>query len=499
MRRTSLGASGDATLDGITISAPGIEGEIAVERGAVAAGGPRRARRGASSRGDGIAGAAPPDLERALRRQGMRTTRTVAVDGIRRERRGRPGPVTITTPPPRPGRAQVVLAIDHGVATWHYSRESQAEPAEPRRGRRRAAGPRALTYEIPQVAPPPGRVTRAGFIPFAPIIKVITFPLSQAVGAAARFAARRWDRENHPPRVRAWAADGTLRELTDADWAHLVTGRTLLFVHGTFSTTEGGFGALPAATRAELHRRYGGRVIAYDHPTIADDPFVNAREFYEVVGDRRLELDIVCHSRGGLVARSIAERPGALAGLGPNARVRQIVLVGVVNHGTILADADHWAELVDRYTTMLSLVPLPGAVATLETILAVVKSIAVETTHDLEGLSAMAPGSAYLAQLNVGGTDPASATYRAITSNFEPDNPDLQAWLNDEVRDHIFAGKPNDMMVAIESMAGDNGSDRFPIAPANRREFAPADAIEHAMYFGQPLTSTALLEWLTGG
>ena len=179
-------------------------------------------------------------------------------------------------------------------------------------------------------------------------------------------------------------------------------------------------------------------------------------------------------------------------------RVRQIAMVGVLNAGTILADAAHWGELLDRYTTLLRLLPAPGIVGTLETVLAVVKAIAVEVAQDLEGLAAMAPGSEFLGHLNVGPAPAGGAGYRVIGSDFEPVDPDLKAWLNDEVRDRIFAERPNDMMVTIDSMAGANGSGRFPIAAADIHAFAAAQAVEHADYFGQPSTSEWLLGWLTG-
>ena len=311
--------------------------------------------------------------------------------------------------------------------------------------------------------------------------------MAKLVGMAARRIARDWDAGQHPSQVRAYGPDGSLTDLAPADWDRLAAGPALLFVHGTFSSTEGAFGRLPSATMAELHRRYGGRVIAFDHPTLADDPFVNARAFFDIVGDRTLDVDIVCHSRGGLVARSIAERPGDLAPLGAHVRVRQIAMVGVLNAGTILADAAHWSELLDRYTTLLRLLPAPGIIDTLETVLAVVKAIAVEVAQDLEGLAAMAPGSEFLGHLNVGPAPADGPGYRVIGSDFEPIDPDLKAWLNDEVRDKIFAERPNDMMVTIDSMAGANGSGRFPIAAADIHAFAAAQAVEHADYFGQPL------------
>ncbi len=336
---------GRVEIDGLSLEAPGVRGAVQVERGA--ARGP--IRRGLAA---GV-GQSSTSLDRALRRQGMRTSKTAILDGTRALPRGdrKPEPLVLRVKAPRRGREQVVLTIENGVATWHMSREAGA------RGAALTASP-TRTYVIPQVRPPETAAAR-GFS-LSSIIQVITFPISHVVGEAAQFAARRWDTEHHPPQVRAYGPDFQLTELSAADRARLSAGRTLLFVHGTFSTTEGAFNRLPAETMEALHRRYEGRVIAYDHPTIADDPSVNARTFYDIVGDLPMEIDIVCHSRGGLVARSIAERPGDLAPLGPRIKVRQIVLVGVVNQGTILADAEHWGELLDRFTTMLALLPGPG-------------------------------------------------------------------------------------------------------------------------------------------
>jgi hypothetical protein len=278
--------------------------------------------------------------------------------------------------------------IENGVATWHVSEESRSAGLATT-----ASGTR--TYVIPQVRPSPERLAGAALSIGSLIIKVITFPVAKLVGMAGRHLARDWDTGQHPSSP-AYGPDGTLTDLAPADWDRLAAGPALLFVHGTFSSTEGAFGRLPSATMAELHGRYGGRVIAFDHPTLADDPLVNARAFFDIVGDRALDVDIVCHSRGGLVARSIAERPGDLAALGAHIQIRQIAMVGVLNAGTILADAEHWSELLDRYTTLLRLLPAPGIIETLETVLAVVKAMAVQVAQDLEGLAAMAPAASSL-------------------------------------------------------------------------------------------------------
>jgi hypothetical protein len=483
-----LDERGRAEVDDVIVEAPGLEGEVSVARPTVAGG------RGSRSH---------KQLDDALSRVDMMTEREVIIAGPRdvspagqgtrggrRASRGGPS-MKVTVPAPAEGREQALLSIDeHGVATWHFKGGRSGRVGV--RG-----GKRTRTYTIPRetAAPRAAAGRTRGLVPgLDKVIKVISFPVAWAIGRGARFAVREWDTGRHPSQVRAYGPTGTLADLDAQGWDKLTKGRTLLYVHGTFSSTLGGFGALPGETRRELDRRYSGRVIAYDHPTIADDPLVNAQRFFELAGDRKLELDIVCHSRGGLVSRAIAERPGALKGLAPKVVVNSIVLVGVPSSGTILAEADHWNELVDRATTLLNLVPGPGVVDALETVLALVRSIAVETAHNLEGLDAMAPHRPFLKLFNVPATG--SALYRAIVSDFEPKNPGLKEWLNDEVRDALFDHLPNDMMVTIESMTGKNGSNRFPVTDI--RSMKPADAVEHARYFSQATTNAALLEWLSG-
>ncbi len=495
MATARLDQTGVVELEGVVVRSSGLRGEVTVERAPTGG-----ALRGRSSVND--------ELERALGALDMRTDRTIVIKDPRstvtgppaattRGRRGaaggvRPQDLELEVPAPADGEAQVLLSIDeHGIATFHRPQKMAGGAATVRGARR------MQRYVVPRViAPPPaGVATTRGLIPgLSQVIRIITFPIVSAIGHLAQSAARSWDRDHHPHQIRRRLVDGSWAPVEDRSWADLQKGPALLFIHGTFSTTEGAFGRLPADTLAELQRRYDGRVLAFDHPTIADDPSVNVREFLRLVGDRTMAFDIVCHSRGGLVARTLAERPGQLKDLGTNIKVRSAVLVGATCNGTILASADNWDELINRATTLLNLVPGLAVNATLETILAVVRSLAVEVVKDLEGLSCMAPGSDFLKLLNDKTAKPTAARYRAIVSNYEPKDPALVAWLNDEARDWIFKGVPNDMMVAIESMDGPNGYGAFPIKV--HRDFQPDEGVEHSDYFGQPMTSKALLGWL---
>jgi hypothetical protein len=478
MAERQLDARGRAEVDDVVIHAPGLEGDVSVER-PTAVGGRRSPGR--------------MDLDDALARLDMVTEREIVIADPRHvgpPGRGARSPrLTLTVPGPGRGREQAVLSIDeHGVATWHFRGG--------RSGRSVRAGKTTRTYAIQrETAAPRGTGQSRGLVPgAAKVLLVVTFPVAKATGLDARFAVQDWDAELHRAQVRSYRATGRLTKLSAAGWDRLSAGPSLLFVHGTFDTTEHCFGLLARTTRKELDQRYQGRVIAYDHPTIAGDPIDNARTFLELAGDRKLQIDIVCHSRGGLVSRAIAERPGDLAGLAPGVSVRTIVFVGVPNNGTILAEPDHWNELVDRATTLLNLTRGPAVSDALEAVVALVRSMAVKTAVNLAGIDAMAPHSDFLKRLNV--ASHAEVDYRAVVSDFEPKNPGLLEWLGDEVRDEIFGRRPNDMMVTIDSMTGENGSSRFPIKEI--RGFIQPDAVEHAQYFPQRLTTDALLEWLPG-
>lgn len=96
------------------------------------------------------------------------------------------------------------------------------------------------------------------------------------------------------------------------------TGPTLLFIHGTASSTDGSFGGLweavganrvlridnPGARINTLFKAYEGRIFAFDHRSLTESPIANAVALMEqlarvVPGGR--ELHVVTHSRGGMI------------------------------------------------------------------------------------------------------------------------------------------------------------------------------------------------------
>ncbi|QCW99895.1 CHAT domain-containing protein [Aggregatimonas sangjinii] len=82
----------------------------------------------------------------------------------------------------------------------------------------------------------------------------------------------------------------------------------LLLVHGTLSTAKEAFGQLQTGGKAiwdELFELYGGQMLALEHKTLSVNPIQNAIDFLEQCATG-IQIDIISHSRGGLVADILA-------------------------------------------------------------------------------------------------------------------------------------------------------------------------------------------------
>ena len=84
-------------------------------------------------------------------------------------------------------------------------------------------------------------------------------------------------------------------------------GKILLFIHGTFSSGEHLFEEMRRApkgdeflTRAAHHYT---QILAFGHPTVSVSPMINAIDLRNALVGSTADIDIVCHSGGGLIAR----------------------------------------------------------------------------------------------------------------------------------------------------------------------------------------------------
>jgi hypothetical protein len=460
-----------------------------------------------TGRADG-AGAASDALASALDEAGAEVRQTIEIADARPAAAGARGvgAAQLEVRDPGPDFGQMLMRTDGlGVVTWHFAPVPDG-----------AAGTRGVdavrhvtrTYSIPTIAgPDDGDGTRgvlgavlnaAGGAAAKQFLKVVVFPrLDPLVGAVAEDYALRWEAKNRPYAVRPFGP-GDYAAPTDAridaeGWRRLSAGRALLMVHGTFSRAHSAFGAMPPEFVAALHARYGGRVFAFDHFTLSHDPKQNVRELLERLPDgTSLDVDIVCHSRGGLVSRLLAERQGELSMGSRTLRVGRVVFVGTPNAGTTLADTAHMGDFIDTYTTILNLIPSAGVTEVLGGVVTVAKTLAVGAAKGLPGLMSMQPGGEFGAWLNAGDRG-AETRYFALSSDFTPSEPGLRAMLKNRMMDRVFGGA-NDLVVPTDGVFAKNGSGWFPIE--DRHVFDGTSGVAHTGFFASRAARDKIMEWL---
>jgi hypothetical protein len=402
--------------------------------------------------------------------------------------------IVAQVPAPGESKGQVLLLVDEdGLLTWHYP---TLDPGALPGGTR---GDHLLTYRIPVRAPAEGDGETRGPVGWLAkkVLKVLVFNvLDDVLGRAGRYLAGRWEEKHRWYGLASVTGSGL--NGAPVDWTALTSGPALLLVHGTFSRGATAFSALVRDELVRLHDAYDGRVVVFDHPTVSVDPVTNARWFAEQFSagapdDAELVVDVVAHSRGGLVARALAEQQDRLALGGRRLVVRSAVFVGVPNAGTVLADPEHLGDLLDTYTNLLDVLPDVGAVDVLQVVLEVVKQLATGVAEGLDGLMSMNPGGGYLRALN---KEPAEQEgYAAIAADFSPASRDARQLAMNLVADRLFRSA-NDLVVPRDG--GWEVDDRS-LVPANRRlSIDEQDAVTHNGYFASRAVQERLRAWLPG-
>jgi pimeloyl-ACP methyl ester carboxylesterase len=297
------------------------------------------------------------------------------------------------------------------------------------------------------------------------------------------------------------------------------SGRVLLIVHGTFSNGNSllnGFMGSDKAANAhgsqfivDASKKYDG-ILFFNHPTITVSPLVNAIDLNRAIGDSKAQIDIISHSRGGLVTRWWCEAFDADVG-----RCKNAILVGSPLAGTGLAAPPNirkTLKLLTNYGNALSAatgaasiaLPILGLVNTLLSIITSITSIAASTPI-ADAIMAMVPG--LHGQSRVGNnpellrlhqSNGSVDRYAAIMANFQCEDPGWQFWkffskgkLLDSSADIIFTGA-NDLVVDSDSMTF--LSDQLRIERVFDFETTPV--VHHVNYFDQPETTARLRDWL---
>jgi pimeloyl-ACP methyl ester carboxylesterase len=387
-------------------------------------------------------------------------------------------------------QATVSLVRVDGVLRWTYHRPPRA--VGPRRARRASGG--LVRGEV---------VHSFGFQEVPP---------NQVV---AKLEAL--DLKLTPDRgLRRWTG-GKLVPVTALD----PTPKALLIIHGTFSKSDVIIEELLTSKegRAFLQKAEADyqQVLTFDHPTLSISPVLNALDLERALAGYQGAIDVVCHSRGGLVAawwmklgarnvRSVVFVASPLEGtsLAAPARLKESldVLANIAEAGSKMAQAGTvvpWAG------------PLLGVAAGLMQVLGGVLSVGARTPLLDAGVAVVAGLAAQsrvqnnqeLLRLHADAW-PTTPKFFGVISDFEPGNPDESWWqfwkklrnpgvrLANTVADPIFAG-PNDLVVDGSSMTR-VVSQPFPTAQI--WDFGTNNRVHHCNYFAQPETATFLSKTL---
>lgn len=309
-----------------------------------------------------------------------------------------------------------------------------------------------------------------------------------------------------------WHANGAIEKI-DAPSAVTTGQRILLLVHGTFShgtmyekafTDPAGPGL---AFLKWAHSTYD-EILFFNHPTLAVPAWLNASELARCFDYCAAEIDVICHSRGGLVVRWWLDvlRPGRghtrvvyvaspLAGTGLASPPRLTdTLDYLANLAGFLGDLTNrvgdfagWAKIF--FTVGAGLMQLVSALVRG----AAAIGVADVAVHLVPGLLSMArmSNNSEIAQLRAVKA-PADGRF-AITSNYEIAKPGLKLWkylteakarLSDHGTDVLFAAD-NDLVVDTGSMHDLAQDLRI---PTERIHSFGTSEVHHCAYFAQAET-----------
>lgn len=311
---------------------------------------------------------------------------------------------------------------------------------------------------------------------------------------------------------------GAAQQVVRAAQVNEVKGKKkrLLFIHGTFSKSEAFFAGMEQAADGrksikKLFDRYD-EVLAFDHPTLSASPVMNAFDLARLLAKADGPLDIVTHSRGGVVTRWLLEGYG-LNGTGPY----RAMVVGSPLAGTSLASPPRLKGALDVFSNIGTSLKLAGGLSimfapflavplALVRIASSVVSVASKTPlvdaavsmiPGLHGQSRVANHPELMRLRAVKLAKPPQ--YFVVQSNFETESPGWKFWkffrkdkLADTGADLIFDG-PNDLVVDTASMADLAGR---VLPKADVLDYGTNDVVHHTNYFAQPRTLEFMLDRL---
>lgn len=408
------------------------------------------------------------------------------------------------------GHVVIAMVSTAGIVQWHLS---TTPPGNSRPGRTRGKASSAILasrgrFLLPAHATPEPDKTGGGKLSFGigsaagSVIKFLKAKIVNAlIGATAgtvmQYIAKKVEALLKEEGLQYFASGYPL--MTPAQIMGLKGRRVLLLVHGIFSSIEGCFNDLLAnqALIGRLTTVYGDNIIGYNHWTVGKTPFENARDLLKLLPvNAGLDIDIVCHSRGGLVTRAVLEDPQLLPLTQSKvSRVRSAVFVAGANQGSDLASYNNWTGMFNVFSAFAS---LAGGIS-LGLIVGVLKAVA-HCAMALPSVKALAPDrddepNVFLKRLNGCAGVPVDH-YCVAHANFEPAGPGVLSVI-DPIVDAVFKNKANDLVVPFDGAATFDKYIDCRINLPFGSDTESQGAVYHTVFFRQVSVQQWLQEQLT--
>jgi hypothetical protein len=303
-------------------------------------------------------------------------------------------------------------------------------------------------------------------------LRVLMWPSQAVTDIGALAMAAGWERLRRPSQLAQCGPDG---DWLAPDWPSLAGGPVLLLLHDTFSTPQSTFADWVAdASFAPVLRGFGGRCLAFAHPTLACGLDENVSWLWSRIAHLPGPFDIVALGRGGLLARAIAA-DGRLP-------LRRVCQVGAPNNGTPLALEANLLRFLDGHVAMLARIPNRVARTTLEGVLCMTRIAAMGLSAPLPGLAIQATGNPALRALRA--STQSAQQWFTVSAQF------LRAGGhgNRPIDDDGFAATPNDLVVPSEGC-------HEPGTPVADRLRLGGSEVHHHNYFANAHVRAHLTQW----
>lgn len=293
-------------------------------------------------------------------------------------------------------------------------------------------------------------------------------------------------------------------------------GGILLVLHGTFSNGDAIFDQLASVEResqflawAEGHYEH---ILAFDHATLSVSPVLNGLDLARLFADVRGPVDVIAHSRGGLVARWWLEAFGGAA-VGP----RRAVFVASPLSGTSLASPAKLRDAFDMFTTVGAHLKAAGAAASVflpfTTVAVVLLQVFQVATGSLArtpladlffaavpGLGGMSRvgNSGELDRLQGRGGSSGLPDYFAVRSDFRMESAGWRFWKNFDRpglrASHWGASRIFDQAndLAVDNRSTTEIFKGRGLPPERIKHFAGNGVVHHTNYFTQKEVADAL-------